>query len=187
MNPISRPKKGFQMKKLVILILLTSSSMALAGSCWEEANIKSKQDFTRIREFQENRPKMPADFSNQAEVESYQRANQEYRDKVKAMQEEAQAKSRQYSEECRTNSARNFDASQTQSKNCTTDKESQIKANWDQLAVFEKTRPTVPSQFKNKEEFEAYTKAMDEFKAKSRQLIDEIKAKNKALIEAKCN
>ena len=170
------------MKHSFAFLLFTLSSMSALGSCWDEANIKSKQDFARVREFQENRPKPPADYSNKAEVQAYQKANLDYRDKLRTMSEEAQAKSRQYSEECKGAAS----ASRDNSNNCSANKEAQIKANWEQVKEFQKTRPVMPANFKTKEEFEAYNKSIDEFKAKAQHLTDQIKAKNKAIIDVKC-
>ena len=174
------------MKKALFLILFTISPLAFAASCWEEARLKSKEGFDRIREFQENRPNQPVDFVNEAEVETYQKANQEYRDKLKAMTAEAQVKSKQYGEDCRTSSRQSFASERAKSKNCNEDKENQIKLNWDQLTELEKNRPQIPAKFKSKEEFEAYAKAREGFKAQVEQLTIEIKAKNKTIIESAC-
>lgn len=174
------------MKNPLFLILFTLSPLAFAGSCWEEARLKSKEDFDRIRDFQENRPISPVNFVNEAEVETYQKGNQEYRDKLRAMTAEAQVKSKQYSEDCRTSSRQSFASERAKSKNCNEDKESQIKFNWSQVTELEKKRPEIPSNFKNKEEFEAYAKAREEFKAQLEQLTNEIKAKNKTIRESPC-
>jgi len=176
------------MKKplFLFLLLIIISPLAFAGSCWEEARLKSKEGFDRIREFQEKLPNRPVDFGNQAEVENYQKANQEHKDKLKAMTEEMQAKGKQYIEECKLSSRQSFESESAKSKNCNDDKENQIKFNWDQVTELQKKRPILPSNLKNKEEFEAFAKAREEFKAQLEQLTNEIKAKNKTIIQSAC-
>jgi hypothetical protein len=175
------------MKISVFLFFVLFSKISSATSCWDEARAKSKQDFDRIREFQENRPIQPTDYSNTVEVESYQKAVQEHRDKVKAMQNEASEKGKQYSEECKVSSAQKFSAEQAKSNDCLAGKSSQVKANWDQLAELEKSRPSVPLNLKNQEVFEAYKKSRDIFESKYNQLKTDIKAKNQMIIDSPFN
>lgn len=174
------------MKIAFFLFLMVLSHLSYATSCWDEARSKTNQEYDRIRKLQDNAPKQPSDYSNTAEVESYRKAYQEHRDKIQAMQIEAREKSKQYTEECKLSSAQKFSSDQEKSNNCYADKEAQIKANWDQLTEFQKSRPTIPSNFKTREEFDSYKSARDSFKLKLDQLSNEIKAKNKAILEIPC-
>jgi hypothetical protein len=174
------------MKMTFFLFFVFFSHHSYAITCWDEARLKSKQDYDRIKEFHENAPKQPTDYSNTAEVDSYRKAYQEHRDKMKAMQDEAREKSRQYTDECKLSSTQKFASDQDKTNNCYADKEAKIKANLDQLTEFHKSRPTIPSDFKTREEFDAYKSAKESFKLKLEQFSNEIKAKNKAILEKPC-